>query len=396
MKKRNKIQWLLTLAALPFLATAGASAHQWISSNTPLQASTSLLDNYSSTRVHSIMLNASGGIEGSVANMYSNDSSGTANLNVYFVRNGKIVNQSQTDRNGKFRINSLPQGSYSFFATGEQGFATYGVNVVPHQTGVATNIMEAALVSPNIATVKELLRRNTPTSITREIEETSNISDSMTGANRIKLVDGALHGRVVPLVGTVDRVEGTNINIVQNDQTIAQVQAGVDGSFTVSDLQPGIYDFVAAGQFGFAAISFEAVAELETEIPVAIEPFQAQDFAGSLEVPLSCGCDAGFIDATPEVAANTFETPIEFVSESVSCGGACGGSGGLAQNFSRFSVADRGGLVNGRLILSGALSGGRLRGSTGLRRLLLGGLAGGIVAIAVDDDEEVASPVGPN
>ena len=258
----------------------------------------------------------------------------------------------------------------------------------------------------------------------------------MVGANRIKLQNGNLVGSITPLFGEVAAVEGTNVHIIQNDKQVAQVQADVNGAFSVADLEPGIYDFVAAGPTGIAAVSFQAIdAEGQIsadsdEIPVSIMPSAApalaaspiepaaaaaalpfQDIvsadipfeASSLDVCTTCGNDAGFVGqqvsfAGQEVFDQGYETaPIEFASESVSNGGACGASCGSAGDFSGFSscnTCNAGGATRG----GGLFGGGRLAGggSTGLRRLLLlGGIAGAAVAISVSDDDS-ATPTLTN
>lgn len=424
MKKRNKIQWALTLAALPFLATAAASAHQWISANSPIEAPVIADGSHASARVHNIVLNRNGGIEGRVTNINGEDGTGLASLKIYFVRNGEIAKESTTDENGKFHIDNMVEGAYSFVATGESGFAAYGVNVVSHAPGAATNIMEAAAVSPRFSVVKRILTDNLPSQIAQEIIDgaSSNITEDMVGSNRVKLVNGTLHGNLIPLFGDIKNIEGTNIHIIRKDEQVAEVQASASGAFSVANLEPGVYDFVAAGPTGIAAVSFQAIegSEIMTasaidsdEIPVAIEPAAAAaalpyqdvvnadipfDAASSLDVCTTCQGDAGFVGqqvsyAGQEVAYDTgydAAAPIEYASEAVSCGGACGGSCGQAADFSGFSSCNTcnsccGGSGGGGI--GGRLFGGRL-GGTGLRRLLLlGGIAGAVVAIAGDDDE---------
>jgi len=60
IKKRNKFQLGLMLVALPFVATAAASAHQWIASATPIAAPEAVTANVSADRIHNITLNSNG------------------------------------------------------------------------------------------------------------------------------------------------------------------------------------------------------------------------------------------------------------------------------------------------------------------------------------------------
>ena len=432
IKKRNKFQLGLMLVALPFVATAAASAHQWISSGTPIAAPEALVTaKVTADRLHNITLNSNGGVEGRITTLTDSNSEGLSDLKVYFVRNGKIAKQAKTDSDGTFRIDNVTEGAYSFVATGKNGFAAYGVNVVANSGSDKVNAMEAAAVSPRFSLVKDILENNLPKQIATEIlDGASNITNDFVGANRIKLQNGNLLGNIVPLFGDVSAVEGTYVHIVQNDKQVARVQTDQNGDFSVADLEPGVYDFVAAGPTGIAAVSFQAIdAEGEItaesvidsdEIPVAIAvepaaiqpaaaaaalPFQdisadiPMDAASSLNVCTTCSGDAGFVgqqvDYAPEVSYDTgydAGAPIQYASEAVSCGGACGSSCGAAADFSNFSSCNSCGCCNkgGGLFGGGRLFGG---GSNGLRRLaLLGGIAGAVIAIADDPESSPSSP----
>jgi methionine-rich copper-binding protein CopC len=432
IKKRNKFQLGLMLIALPFVATAAASAHQWISSATPIEAPEALASaKVQADRLHNITLNSNGGVEGRITTLKNSDSEGLSDLKVYFVRNGKIAKQAKTDSDGTFRIDNVTEGAYSFVATGKNGFAAYGVNVVANSGSDKVNAMEAAAVSPRFSLVKDILENNLPKQIASEIlEGSSNITNDFVGANRIKLQNGNLLGNIVPLFGDIAAVEGTYVHIVQNDEQVARVQTDANGDFSVADLEPGVYDFVAAGPTGIAAVSFQAIDaegfaesvvdsdEIPVAIPVepaAIEPAAAaaalpfQDIsadipmeaASSLNVCTTCSGDAGFVGEQVNYGASDVVydsgydagAPIQYASEAVSCGGACGSSCGAAADYSNFSSCNSCGCGSRR---GGLFGGGRLfgGGATGLRRLaLLGGIAGAVIAIA--DDSE-ASPSSPN
>jgi hypothetical protein len=431
IKKWNKIQLGLMLVALPFAATAAASAHQWISANSPIEAPAAVVEasQANAQRIHNITLNRAGGIEGRITSLKNGEGEGLSDLKVYFVRNGEIAKQTTTDASGTFQIDSVTEGAYSFVATGESGFAAYGVNVVAHSGQGMINTMEAAAVSPNFSVVQDILKNNLPEQIATEIVNgASNNTEKLAGGNRIQLHDGTLNGNIVPLFGDIANVEGTYVHIIQNDKQVARVQADAAGSFSVADLEAGVYDFVAAGPTGIAAVSFQAIDEEgeisaesvmdSDEIPVAIEPAAAAalpfqevisadiptDAAPSLDVCTTCSNDAGFVGQQVSYAGSEVvydqgyqQTGIQYASEAVSNGGACGASCGSAGDFSGFSSCNScggaGGAAGGRLF-----GGGRLgAGGAGLRRLaLLGGIAGAVVAIAADDDATDASPITTN
>lgn len=403
----------MLLFALPMLATAAVSANQWISENSAIELNIDqdLIANtgIGSERVHRIALNANGAIEGRVAALNTEGSQGLAGLTVYFISNGKVAQESKTAADGSFVVAGLQEGVYSFVATGENGFAAYGVQVVGESVEGVNNVMEAAAVAPNFEAVKQILNENLPSQVASEIVASS-VEAAPTGANRVKLNDGKLVGNVHALVGGSEAVQGTTVHILKGDEKVATVDADEKGSFMVADLEPGIYGFVATGPNGFAAVSFEAVQE-EDSIPVSVEasvlepvaapsaPIAYQDsipvdipvemgYGNSLDVCLTCGNDVGYVDNTMQYTTDF--APVDYLGESIGCGGACGATCGSCGNFAGGAGGGilRGGLGGGRL--GGGLAGGRLG-----RLALLSGAVVGIVAIADSDDPGAASPASP-
>lgn len=51
---------------------------------------------------------------------------------VYFIRNGVVVEQASTDRDGRFEIFGLPVGDYTFVSAGSAGVTAFGTTVMPH------------------------------------------------------------------------------------------------------------------------------------------------------------------------------------------------------------------------------------------------------------------------
>ena len=444
----------LMLFALPLMATAAATAHQLMVDASPIslnvQAPAAVNSAIGLARVHTVALNRNGAVEGRIASL-DGVNKGLAELKVYFVQNGEVISETSTNEDGSFVAQQLPEGAYSFVASGATGFAAYGVRVVSDATGKLDNLMEAAAVSPNFASVQQIIKDKLPAEVTEQILSTVVADeDRVVGSNRVRLNDGQLQGSVVALLGDRDSVEGTYVHIIRDNNQVAEVQADSSGSFMVSDLEPGVYDFVAAGPSGFAAVSFEAVQDEASvitdegavadlvdsdELPVSIEPgtiepatiepgFVVADpityqdavladipydagYSDSLDVCLTCQQDAGFVGEqvyTGEVYSDPivdsgiiYDAPIEYAGESVGCGCASGGCCGAESNFSNFSSCNscnpapvssccntggRRGLLGGRRGLLGGSGGG-------LGRLGLLGAVGGIIAIAVDDDDEV-------
>lgn len=433
------------LFALPIVATAAASAHQFLTDNAPIaEATTSMVSNsglISVQRSHTISLNESGSIEGRVASIdVGSKANGLSDLKVFLVSNGEIQAETVTDVDGLFSLSNIAEGVYSFVATGESGFAAYGVRVVANNGSDTVNQMEAAAVSPQAAVVKRILQKQLPSDIAQEIMDNAVVSEEaarVVGSNKVSVKDGILVGHVVPILGEVALVDGTSVFLIKGNEQIAEVTADDTGSFAIEDVEPGVYDFVAAGPTGFAAVSFEAVEEAAVaedvasvvtdseEIPVSLEPAIApvayQDIpadipfdggfgydsgivSDSLDVCMTCQQDAGFVGEQVAYAGDEVvyedayeSSPIEYAGESCGCGAAAGGSCGSCGNFSGYSTC---GSCNtsccgggGRLFGGG---GGLFGGAGGSRLARIGLLAGVATAIAVgsDDDDEIISPDG--
>ena len=117
------------LFALPLIATAAASAHQWGADNAPVVAAEQVTGiDAVSTNVavqpmlqdHVVRKNEAGEVIGQVA-IYNPSQlrTGLRNLTIYFVQDGKIVEETRTDRDGGFKVGGLKDGTYSLIAAGD-------------------------------------------------------------------------------------------------------------------------------------------------------------------------------------------------------------------------------------------------------------------------------------
>ena len=399
--KWNLLKAGALLLALPLMATAAVSASQWVNDTASIDLNVEVAAVKSSigvTRVHAVALNSSGAIEGRVASMNAQGTQGIADLSVHFMKNGKVVQETITSSDGSFRVEGLSEGNYSFVASGENGFAAYGVQVVGETAGI-DNVMEASAVAPGVAVVKQILDSNLPKEFASPVAVTEN---PVVGANRVNLNNGTLVGTVRSLDNA--SVAGTLVHILKGDEQVAKVETNENGSFSIADMTPGVYNFVSTGPSGYAAVSFEAVNEVasDVEIPVAFSPaaaIQEFGFSDSLDVCTTCGTGAGFQGDVVYDSAPVYEesfAPVEYASESIGCGGSCGASCGSCGNFTSMASScntcgggSRGGLFGGGRLFGG--SGGSRFG----RLALLGGLVGGIIAIAVDDDDDEPNQASP-
>jgi hypothetical protein len=390
MKKQGKsLKSMVTLALLPFVATAAVSAQQWMTDNAPIGVANveAMVEakTFISHRMHTIALNRMGAVEGRVANIdpATQEVKGISNLKVFFIDNGLVVKEAITGRDGVFVVEGLMEGSYSFVASGSDGFAAYGVRVVAEGFEGASNIMEAATVSPELSVVKQMLAEQLPQQVTEEIIAAIDTdADRSVGANRVRLINGTLQGRVTPIKG--ESAEGTVVHLLKNNEQLAELIVQKDGSFVVEDLVAGVYQFVATGSAGFAAVSFVAI--------------DAAGMGDSDEMPVAATrliSDSEYFDVSLAAAQDAV-----FASDSIAFGGGDSGFG-IADSFgfggSSCSACTACNDCGGRRGLLGRGGfggpGGGLLGSGGSLGSLLaiGGLAGGIVGIASSGDRPPAS-----
>ncbi len=167
--------------------------------------------------------------------------------------------------------------------------------------------------------------------------------------------DGSLKGKA--FVAATDEAVDAKITLTQDGKVVSTVETDEKGNFSFANVEPGVYNMqgVADPYVGSA--------------DVTVAPFAASSGCQSCQ-----SCDLGMTASAPEVAYSSCgSAPAQAFSASP-CG--CGGGGLLGG----------GGLGGGGGLLGGG--GGGLFSSP-----LVGlGVVGGIVAIAVSDDDDDASP----
>ena len=284
----NLAKFGLVLLALPLVATAAASAHLQIVQSSPITVGTEVYTSNVATvgldRVHTVALNRNGGVDGRIV-VFQADSTVQAlsDLNVRFVKDGQTISQAKTDDDGVFSVQNIPEGIYSFIASGETGFAAYSVRVVSDNTGTYDDSMEAVAVS-QVGSVKQIIDRQPVSTATRSNSEKAQMDEK--GANRVVLKNGTLSGRV--LLTTTGKLENTEVHILQDGIPVANEMTDENGEYEVHDMKPGVYALVTVGPQGMAAVSFEAVAFDK----------QVENSAGTI-LNVSTAAQAGVVQETP-------------------------------------------------------------------------------------------------
>lgn len=381
--------------ALPLIATAAASAHQWMTSSatlaivppTPVVASASSMK-INALRNHTITINEDGEVQGRVAtiNHKSRDAHGVSDATVYFVQNGKIVEKGYSNDDGTFVVNGLKEGIYSFVAAGEFSFATCGVNVV--KSDDRQSYLEIAAIAPNVKAVRDIITNELPESIRSEVRRNFAKSDraQVLGSNRVELEGDVLRGEVVSFVS--DKITKTQAHLFRGAEKVNEFSINGDGTFEVEGVEPGVYDIVVTGDQGLAAVSFEAVSGIDEEITEAYTALQESLFS-NFAVALAPQCDCGAVGGCCGGGSDAIvygDSPVRLLGDRLGGGIAGGGCCGGAGNFSGFGGCCGGGLGS-------RFGGGAAFGGLGGRRLLLPLLAAGIaIPLAVSS----SSPTDAN
>lgn len=354
--------------ALPLIATAAVSAHQFFQDSdtvaivsTP-KVETSTVESVGlgeTYRRHTVSMNDQGQISGRVwlVDSASNSKNGLGDSKVFFMQGETVVAQVYTDPDGTFDVSGLSPGAYSFVVSNVEGVAAYGVNIV--EDGF-DGMMDVVVVSRNAKRVQKIIEEGRNAGVAEKLT-----SELVMGSNTATLINGELEGRIYASYQGVDFSDSKVRIYDAESKLVNEVVTDASGHFVVTNMTPGYYEFVSEGPQGFAAFGFEAV---NSGAAYTSTQGQDDDDFGALVG----GVPNGPFEIVYEPVFQQF--PAEFVGQTVGDAGAfvSGGGGGF--------VGGGGG---------GGFGGGGLGG--GGRLLGLAGLITGIIAIADDDSSNPGS-----
>ncbi len=306
MKKQLKVFRIACyVCALPLLATAVAAAHNWMSQlDEPVVENLEMVPSATvdHLRAHVLAADVNGNLHGRIVSLAGESAS---NLKVYFVNNGQIEQSTVTDADGTFSVEGLVAGPYSLVAAGANGLVAHGVYITTDAAEMTEQSMsiQTAAVGPEFGTVVEFITDHAvPEGEVLDVAPANELELSkIDGSNRILLnQEGHVEGRLVSLNARVNEerdYSSMSARLLRGNETIADVSVDADGSFVVEHVEPGIYDLVAAGDQGFAAISFEVVAADAGEVPATNASYTstALGFHRHLDCCLAPPVDCGVV-----------------------------------------------------------------------------------------------------
>lgn len=348
----------LYVIALPLAITAVVSAEAFFSYSDGIVDDSELLASNPTTIDaafghinHVLHIDANGGVSGQIMNRNGDGFQGSADMDVTLNSRGKVVAAATTGNDGVFHFENVTPGAYSFIATSENHVSTFGVYVLDDETPATETIqLSVAASGTNSAGVKEILNSDVQTvayNYTPSVNEMVQIDQ----ISRVTMSDdNTITGRIQPLLWedqaqTFD-LTGNQVYLLDGNGVVANAPVEADGSYSISGVAPGIYDFVSFGPHGAAAFSVE-ITEASGE-PGKNVSFTntAQDDAEDLNVILS-----------EPVTGEDPEITVEFLGDSSQQGpgGGYGGGGGGAGGFG----GDWGGIIGlalGAWVLSEAFN----------------------------------------
>jgi hypothetical protein len=249
---------------------------------------------------------------------------------------------------------------YSFVAASEWSLATCGVKVIAGEGNVESYI-EIASITPNVEAVKQIIEDEMPDSFAEVAGDASSADNSsVVGSNRVELDGDILRGKILSLTRK-DLADGVKAHLLRANSVVTELDVKSDGTFEISGIDPGVYDLVAVGKSGVAAVSFEAVGSIDESSTEAYTALQDNLFSNFIVALAPAPQFSGAFGGTGAVVYGS--SPAQFVGDNLGGGIAAGGACG--------SCGDFGGCCGG------AAGGGFATGGIG-RWLLIPAIAAGI------------------
>ena len=264
------------VCALPLVATAIASAHTWVNDDVQSPVTEELEDitaqpagiglqvqDVVPMHQHVLRIDETGGVSGRIMTREGDGIFGALGTEVSLNRRGTVIAAAVTSEDGQFRLENVGPGSYTFIASAPNCVSTFGVYVVADETivpGADEVQLDVAAASRNIGEVRQLL--NSEIESTVEYSYTPEESELVFLSANTQVAqgaDGSLSGRVVPLQWleseTRFNLTGNDVYLFDESGQVARVPVAADGSYSIADVAPGVYDFVSFGPHGAAAMS---------------------------------------------------------------------------------------------------------------------------------------------
>jgi hypothetical protein len=246
---------------------------------------------------------------------------------VYFVREGIMIEELTANAKGEFLAYGLEEGVYTVLVANDGRYAVNCLLVLENnQMGGPPSSFNVPMSDPSPRTVfEQVVSRATKVSFRnfgefafeegtedparlfglKGIREhrPSAIDATTLGNNQVQLTDD---GQLIGRLRAVDHLNGrpvdltvTEVMLIANDEKVDSTQTNRFGVFTFSGIKPGYYTLFASGKDGIVVTSFElmdapAPAPVTDVAPVSFRSKQAVNY---LDVTLSPRRDVGWVNS---------------------------------------------------------------------------------------------------
>ncbi len=211
--------------------------------------------------------NAAGDINGTVVGLTIGDKTPVNGLPVFLVKDGQIEVKTKTNAEGGFTLPAVKAGSYSLVVRDANTIGAFSLQVVSSAEGkLLGSDVEVRVVKP-AARVNAILEEQTlpgyamRSTIAAPASSMDPLGQSRTFA-KSQAVKMDEFGKLTGRIGTADLdkdMSDMTVFVMKDGVQVAKSSVAKDGSYAVDGLKPGVYGFIAVGESGFAAMSFELV-----------------------------------------------------------------------------------------------------------------------------------------
>jgi hypothetical protein len=290
-----------------------------------------------------VRLNQDNSVSGNLVRLSTtSDKTALPGLPVALVRNGEVAYRAIADESGKFQFKNVETGSYSLVTRTNETIAAFSVQVLDSENTHLPSEIEVRVVRPAGSKVKEILLSQTLPKYAVPVGNAPVVSKDPLGNSRSfsesYLVRAEANGDFLGQLGsfaTNQNFGDMQVYILKDGEEVGRARVGKDGKFRVKGLAPDVYGFVAAGDSGFAATSFQLInASTASVAPDGSRFVGFGKACGHMNVEVvPCSevvcCDQSLIVEQPIVEASC-EVPVDQCGKApqCGCGGGWGGGGG--------------------------------------------------------------------
>ena len=310
-----------------------------------------------------VRLNQDNSVSGNLVQLTTFDKTAVTGLPVALVRNGEVAYRAIADESGKFQFKNVEKGSYSLVTRTNETIAAFSVQVLDSSNTHLPSEVEVRVVRPAGLKVKEILLSQSLPKYAVSIENAPVVSKDPLGDSRSfsesYVVKAEANGDFLGQLGSFgsnQNFSDMQVYILKDGEEVGRTRVGKDGKFRVKGLAPDVYGFVAAGDSGFAATSFQLInASTASLAPDGSRFVGFGKACGQMNVEVVPCCEVVCCEQQPVIVEEPIveapcDVPVDQCGKAPQCGcgggwGGGGGGGGSGMGQGWGGIAAIGGLA---------------------------------------------------